>query len=261
MNVRNKVVLVTGSSKGIGAATAREFARAGATVILAARSLGPLEKQADAIRKVAGEVMIISLDVTSDESVTAAVARIYERFGRLDILVNNAGTGGRLGFWLDQQPTKMREMLEVHLFGMERMTRAVLPRMLERGEGTIVNIVSAIAWAPMATAAEYCAAKAAVLAFSQALQGEIKGRGVDVLVFAPGHANTDSAWPLETGQILTPEKVAHDLVRSITLRRKLFVSGLSNRNLVWLQRFFPSFAAQIITKIGLDAEKKMRRAS
>ncbi len=139
------------------------------------------------------------------------------------------------------------------MYGMARVTRALLPSMLSRRQGTIVNVVSALAWAPMSTAASYCAAKAGVLAFSEALRGELAGRGVDVLVFAPGHTKTDSAFPLRTGQILLPEQVARDLVRSLVARRRLFISGVSNRNLVRLKRLFPWLADRIITSIGLRA--------
>jgi short-subunit dehydrogenase len=253
MKVSEKVILVTGASKGIGAASAAELARRGALVVLAARSLQRLEARAAEIRQAGGKADIVHLDVTSDDSVALAIQTVLGRRGRIDTVINNAGDGGKLGLWLDQDRGKLREMLDVHLLGMERVTRAVLPSMLSRGRGTIVNVVSALAWAPMSAATAYCAAKAGVLAFSEALRGELADRGIDVLIFAPGHTKTDAAFPLKTGQILMPEEVARDLARSLEAGRPLFISGISNRNLVRLKRFWPGLAARIITNIGLQA--------
>lgn len=261
MNLRDKIVLLTGASRGIGAASATALATAGAHVVLAARSLEPLEERAREIRAGGGRATAIRMDVTSDESVRAAIAETWERVGSIDVAINNAGNGGVLGLWHDDPAEKTRDMLEVHFFGMERVTRALVPSMMAQGHGTIVNVVSAIAWAPMAGGAVYCSAKAAVLAFSQALRGELAPHGIDVLVFAPGHTKSGAEWPIETGQTLMPEDVARDLVRSIEGRRRTFVSGLSNRNLVLLQRLFPGLAARIITKIGLDAVERTKRLS
>jgi short-subunit dehydrogenase len=258
MTLEHRTILLTGASRGIGAASATELARRGAHVVMAARSLDPLEERAAAIRSAGGRATAIRLDVTRDDSVRDAIAEIAERVGPLDFVVNNAGNGGTLGLWHEESAKKTREMLEVHFFGMERVTRAVVPAMIARGHGTIVNVVSAIAWAPMAGGAVYCSAKAAVLAFSQALRGELAPHGVDVLVFAPGHTKSGAEWPIETGQILTTEEVARDLAGALEHKRRTFVSGLSNKNLVLLQRFFPSLAAKIITKIGLDAIERTR---
>jgi short-subunit dehydrogenase len=261
MNLRDRIVLLTGASRGIGGASAPALAAAGAHVVLAARSLDLLEERAREIRASGGKATAVRLDVTSDESVRYAIAEVAERVGPIDVVINNAGNGGALGLWHEDSADKTRDMLEVHFFGMERVTRALVPSMIARRHGTIVNVVSAIAWAPMAGGAVYCSAKAAVLAFSQALRGELAPHGIEVLVFAPGHTKSGAEWPIETGQILMPDDVARDLVRSIEGRRRTFVSGLSNRNLVLLQRLFPGLAARIITKIGLDALERTKQLS
>ena len=131
----NRVALVTGASSGIGAATARRLARAGLTVYGAARRLDRLaELAADGVRAV-------ELDVTSDDSMTAAVDHVLSEAGRIDVLVNNAGYGS-YGAIEDVPMAEARRQIEVNLFGLARMIQLVVPGMRGRGGGTIVNITS-----------------------------------------------------------------------------------------------------------------------
>jgi short-subunit dehydrogenase len=255
MHLANRVVLMTGASKGIGAAAAAELARRGAKVVLAARSLDLCEENAARIRRQGGEARAVRMDVTDDASVAQAMAQV----GPVDIVVGNAGDPGPVGLWMEQEQLFTREMMEAHFFGAQRVIRAALPGMVARGEGLVVSVVSALAWAAMPGAAAYCASKAAVLGFSDALRGELRGSGVDVLVFGPAHTATHAAFPIETPQVLTPEEVARDLARSIEAGRREFVSGLSNRNLVRLQRLFPRLAARIIGAIGLRAVAQLKQ--
>jgi short-subunit dehydrogenase len=258
MEPNGKVIVVTGASTGIGLASARALAREGASVVLAARSMDRLSAEADRIRAEGGTAMAVEMDVTSDASVAGAASAILGRFGRIDAVVNNAGNGGKLAFWASTDAAVTREMFEVHLFGMERVTRAVLPTMRDRGSGTIVNIASTVAWVPMPTAAAYCAAKAAVVAFSESLRGELASEGIEVVVFGPPHTSTDAGreWPLEGPRIFTPEWVAEELVRTLRRRRHRFLAGASNRALLTIQRIAPSLAMRIMKDIGLRAGSK-----
>lgn len=158
MDPRGKVIVVTGVSTGTGLACARSLAREGARVVLVARSLRKLEEAAAAIERAGGIAFPVAMNVTSDTSVATAVASVLERFGHIDAVVNNAGNGSKLAFGDSTDPSVTRALFEVHVFGMERVSRAVLPSMLARGSGTIVNIASTVAWVPMPAAA-YCAAK------------------------------------------------------------------------------------------------------
>ncbi|WP_437679218.1 SDR family NAD(P)-dependent oxidoreductase [Sorangium sp. So ce131] len=258
MELEGKVIVVTGASSGIGLASARALAREGARVILAARSMDRLSAEAERLRREGGTAMAVEMDVTSDASVEAAVASILERFGRIDVVINNAGNGGRLSYWESTDAAFTRAMFEVHLFGMERVTRAVLPAMRAQGSGTVVNIASTVAWVPMPTAAAYCAAKAAVVAFSEALRGELEGRGVRVIVFGPPHTRTAAgdAWPLEGPRTFAPEWVAEELIRTLRRGRRRFLAGASNRSLLMIQRVSPDLAARIMKDIGLRACSK-----
>jgi short-subunit dehydrogenase len=192
--------------------------------------------------------------------VAAAVAAVLARFGRIDVVLNNAGNGGELGFWAEAAPDHLRAMFDVHVFGMERVARAVLPAMLAQGSGTIVNVTSTVAWVPMPTAAAYSAAKAAVLAFSESLRAELAPRGIEVVLFAPPHTSTEAgrAWPLEGPRIQTPEWVAAELVETLRRGRKRRLAGASNRALLVIQRIAPAYAAYIMRRMGLEAGAKAR---
>jgi len=253
MKLRDKVALVTGASDGIGRAHARRLAKEGAQVILAARRLDVLEAEAAALRASGLRALALQLDVTSDDSVFACMVEIENRFGVLDILVNNAGNAGTLDFWLKHDAGDLRRMMEVHVFGMERVTRAALPAMLARGSGVIVNTASAVAWVPMPTAAAYSAAKAAVAAFTTALRAELHGKGVKVMLFTPAHTRTSSAWDLGSLPTVSAETCAAKLVTALKHDREEAIGGMTSGNLLTLARIAPKSARAIMRDMGLRA--------
>lgn len=253
MEPKGKVIVVTGASSGIGLAAARALVREGAHVVLAARSVDTLEAEADRLRGGGGSAVAVAMDVTSDASVVAAVETVVRRFGRIDAVVNNAGNAGRLSSWATAEPTATRSMFDVHVFGMERVTRAVLPHMLAQGGGTVVNIASTLAWVPMPMAAAYSAAKAAVLSFSESLRAELADRGIEVMLFAPPHTRTPSEMPLRGPRVFSPEWVADELVRSLRRGRACRLAGASNRALLVMRRIAPGVASRIMRDIGLRA--------
>lgn len=258
MDPKDKVILVTGASSGIGLATARALASAGARVVLAARSHEKLAAEAERIRRDGGSARALPLDVTSDASVGAAVADVLADCGRIDAVVNNAGNGGELRFWADAEPAHLRAMFDVHVFGAERVVRAVLPAMQAQRRGVIVNVASTVAWVPMPAAAAYSAAKAAVVSLSAALRAELAPHGIEVVLFAPPHTSTEAgrAWPLEGPRVRTPEWVAAELVETLRRGRATRLADPSNRMLLLLQRISPVYAAYIMRRIGLRAVAK-----
>jgi short-subunit dehydrogenase len=258
MKLAGKVVWITGSSQGIGAEAARQLAGQGAHVVLSARGRAGLEERAREIHAAGGDASVVELDVTDDASVARAVDEVLRRHGRVDVLVNNAGNGGSLGLFVDGSTADTRAMFDVHLFGTERMTRAVLPAMLERGAGRIVNVVSTVAYVPMPGAAAYCSTKAAVVAFTQALRGELADTGVELVLFSPPHTQTEAgkAWPLELPKQFSPAQAAEALVATLRKDRRDHLAG-GNQALLWLQRISPRWAEGIMRKIGLRATQRV----
>jgi NADP-dependent 3-hydroxy acid dehydrogenase YdfG len=248
MELRDKVILVTGASSGIGLAAAHALCAEGARVVFAARSLQKLEAEA---ARAGDRALAVALDVTSDASVAAAVESVLERCGRIDVLLNDAGNGGALRPWTAADPAATRELFEVHVLGAERMMRAVVPVMRAQGAGVVVNFASTVAWVPMPGAAAYSSAKAAVVALSHALRAELAGDGIDVRVFAPPHTSTEAgkAWPLGLPKIFEPEWVARQIVQALRGRRARVIPG-GNGMLLLLQRIAPALAARIMNRIG-----------
>lgn len=255
MDPKGKVILVTGASSGIGLASARALAREGAQAILAARSLDKLETEAATLRANGSAALAVRLDVGDPASVERAVTQILDQFGHVDVAINFAGNAGSLGLWQDSPADQLRAMIDTHLLGAERVARAVLPGMLARGSGRIVNVASTVGWAPMPAAAAYSAAKAAVLAFSEALHGEMRDHGIEVCVFAPPHTNTQAgrAWKMRGPRVFEPDWVARQLVHALRSDRTSFLAGSSNRLLLAIRRLSPAYARYIMRRIGLQA--------
>lgn len=184
------VFFVTGCSTGIGHATALHFARAGhrvyATMRTPGRSGGPLVRAA---ARLEGEVRLLPLDVTDQDSVDGAVGTALAESGAVDVLVNNAGVG-----WLgtvEETPVEwLRDTLETNVVGLARVTRAILPSMRERGEGTVVNVSSVAGRVASAVQGHYCASKWAVEGLSESLAQEVHRFGVRVVLVEPGFVRT-----------------------------------------------------------------------
>ena len=263
MKLNGKVVLLTGASDGIGRAAALALGRAGAQLLLMARSADKLEELTAEIRAKGGSAWTLPADITSQASVASALGKAEHRYEEIDVLINCAGNSGMLGYWLHDDEAKAQSLFDVHVFGMERMIRMVVPGMLRRGRGTIVNFSSTVGWVPMPTATAYSAAKAAVNAFSAGLRAELHGSGVRVLLFAPPHTQTKSGggWPISPPvKSFLPERVADDLLRALRSDRECWVCG-PNRTLLLLQRIWPWYAAFIMRFIGQKAAQRAGLAS
>ncbi len=187
----NKVVFITGASSGFGADAARLFAKEGSIVILTARRWERLTALAEKIRLEGGQAIPLRLDVTDQAQIEMAVRTIMDKYGRIDILLNNAGMGGLN--WLETfDPAADIDMqLNVNLRGTMQLTRAVLPWMLGRREGHIINMcsVAGLIAAPMYTV--YAATKFGMRGFTNALRREVGVLGIQVSGIYPGPATTE----------------------------------------------------------------------
>jgi NAD(P)-dependent dehydrogenase (short-subunit alcohol dehydrogenase family) len=182
--------IVTGASRGIGLAIAAALATEGADVCLMATDARRLAAAREELAGLPGRRLEIALDVTDREACRGAVARVLAEFGRLDVLVNNAGIHIARSF-LDHDPADFQRLLDVNLFGVIHMTQAVLPAMLERGYGRIVNLASTAGRWGSRNQSGYNISKHAVLGLTRCVALETAARGVTVNAICPGFVDTD----------------------------------------------------------------------
>ncbi len=191
MDLKDKVAIVTGASRGIGAATAVELARAGAKVVLAARSEAEIAKVADSIVSEGGSAIAKTCDVSSYSDVAALVAAAEEAFGPVDILVNNAGVIEPITHLATSDPEAWGKVVDINLKGVYYGMRAVLPSMQERKSGTIITIGSGAAHGAMEGWSHYCTTKAGALMLTKAVHKEAGAMGVRSINLSPGTVATE----------------------------------------------------------------------
>lgn len=189
-DLNNRTVFITGASRGIGAATAHEFARLGANVVLAARSTSDIEKHAAAIQADGGKALAVACDVADNTQVELAVKAAENAFGSVTVLVNNAGIIDPIGRMDDLDPADWGKVIDINVKGVYHCARAVLPGMQAAGGGTIVNISSGAATNAMEGWSHYCSSKAAVLMVTRCLHKEFADKGVRAVGLSPGTVAT-----------------------------------------------------------------------
>ncbi|MEM7190012.1 MAG: SDR family oxidoreductase [Pseudomonadota bacterium] len=188
-DLSGKTAIVTGASRGIGAATAKELAAAGASVVLTARSADQIEAVAEEINAAGGTATALTVDVASYGDVSGAIDRCVDQFGRLDVLVQNAGVIDPIGSLADSDPDEWTAAASINYFGIYNGLRAALPVMTAQGGGTIINLSSGAAHGPLEGWAHYCSAKAAAAMLTRCAHLEA-GNKVTVVGLSPGTVAT-----------------------------------------------------------------------
>lgn len=187
MQMDGKTVLITGASRGIGAAAARAFAEAGANVALVARST-------DEIAQIAGEIgekaIAIPCDVSRYAEVANAVSATAKAFGGLDVLINNAGVVDPIGHLQDADPDAWSRTIDINVKGVMHGMHTVMPGMIAQGHGTIINISSGAAHGPVEGWSAYCSSKAAVYMLTRVADKEARDKGLRILGLSPGTVAT-----------------------------------------------------------------------
>lgn len=255
ISLKDRVVLITGASSGIGARTAKLLAEKGAFPVLTARSAGKLKEVSSQIR---GPHAVYAMDVTDGEQVADITRQVIERCGKVDILLNNAGYGEFVPFMEAGGIDHFRDMMDVNYLGVVRCTRAVLPYMIQAGQGHIVNVASLAGKIGTANSSGYTATKHAVIGLTEALRLELRPKGILVSSVNPGPVDTpffdradpEGAYLGKIGWfIIPPEKVARAIVRVMERR-------LPEKDLPWLaaagariRRTFPRWTDAIAARI------------
>lgn len=187
MQMTDKVVIVTGASRGIGAETARVFGAAGARVALLARDDAAI---ADLAGEIGANAIAIPCDVSRYWEVEAAVAATIATFGRVDVLINNAGVIDPIAHLSDADPDAWGKAIDINLKGVFHGMRAVLPGMIAQGSGTILTVSSGAATHPIEAWSAYCASKAGALMLTRLADAENRAKGLRVLGLSPGTVAT-----------------------------------------------------------------------
>ncbi len=207
----NRVAFVTGSSRGIGRATALVLAQAGYDIVVASFEVEKNEEVAAEIRTTGVNAMTSNLNLTSLESIRSSFAEAYARFGHIDVLVNNAGIT-KDGLAMRMKPEDWSLVLQINLSGAFYAAQQVLPAMVKQRSGRIINIASVVGQAGNAGQANYVSSKAGIIGLTKALAQEVASRNITVNAVAPGFIETDMTAVL-------PQEVREKMLAAIPLKR------------------------------------------
>ncbi|QHT70066.1 3-ketoacyl-ACP reductase [Rhodocytophaga rosea] len=226
-SLKGKTALITGAGKGIGRAIALALAGEGVHTGLLARTATDLEKLATEIQGLGVKTSVATADIADMEAVNAAVAQVQKDLGPIDILVNNAGIAAFGGF-LQLEPAQWEQIVKVNVFGVYYITRAVLPQMIERKTGDIINISSTAGQRGSAQTSAYSASKFALIGLSESLMQEVRKHNIRVTSLTPSTVATELATSLKLTdgnpeKVMQPEDFAELIIAQLKLNRRVFV--------------------------------------
>ncbi|PMC38603.1 3-ketoacyl-ACP reductase [Bacillus sp. UMB0899] len=235
-SLKGKVALVTGAGKGIGRATAIALAHEGVNVALLARTEQDLVEVAKEIEALGVKTAYATADVSSIDDVNAAVEKLKTSLGPVDILINNAGIG-KFGKFLELEPEEWKKIIDVNLMGVYYVTRAVLPQLIDKNGGDIINISSTAGQKGAPVTSAYSASKFGVLGLTESLALEVRKHNIRVTALTPSTVATELAYKenLTDGnpeKVMQPEDLAEYMVAQLKLHPRIFIksAGLWSTN-------------------------------
>lgn len=254
MDFKNKIVLITGASSGIGRDTAIEFAKLGANIILVARDKAKLDQVATELKKFSISILVCQCDVSQKEQVKEMSELVLKKFDTIDILVNNAGFA-IYGSVSDLSIDEIESQMETNYFGMIYCIKNFLPIMLRKKSGHIVNVASVAASFGLPGIASYCASKFAMLGFSEGLKHELKGTGIGLTVVSPIMVRTNffdhpsfEKMPKYSPTSLSSKTVAKTILKASNSSRLEIIVPSIVRGAVWMKSTFPYLINPILGK-------------
>ena len=265
MDFKNKIILITGASSGIGKESAIEFAKLGANIILVARKKDKLEQVANELKKFNVSTLVCQCDVSKKDQVKEMSKIVLEKFESIDVLVNNAGFA-IYGSVDDLTIDEIESQMETNYFGMVYCIKNFLPSMLKKKSGHIVNVASVAASFGLPGIASYCASKFAMLGFSEGLKHELNNTGVGITVVSPIMVRTNffehpsfEKMPNFSPVSLSSKTVAKTILKAANSPRLEIIVPSVVRGAVWAKNTFPYVINPILGKSfkkQLDSIKK-----
>lgn len=240
---KDKIVFLTGASSGIGEAIAVEMGRRGAVLGLLARREDMLKDVAAKVEGAGGVAQIFPCDVTDEAAVSSAAEKLRAEFGRIDVMIANAGIGGKAKLADEMTPEHIGSVLSTNLMGGVNAVAAVLPQMIERGEGQIVAVSSLAGFRGLPRSAAYSASKAGMTAFFESVRLDVQDRGVLVTIIQPGFIKT----PLTSGRknkmpfLMELEDSVPYFLGAIEKKKKFAAFPWQLATFVRLGRIFPAW--------------------
>ncbi|MFE3977560.1 MULTISPECIES: 3-ketoacyl-ACP reductase [unclassified Priestia] len=228
-SLKGKVALITGAGKGIGRSTAIELAKEGVNIGLIARTEADLKAVASELEAFDVQVAYATADVSSMEEVNAAVEHLHTKLGATDILINNAGIG-KFGSFLELDPAEWKQIIDVNLMGVYYVTRAVLPQLIEKNGGDIINISSTAGQKGAPVTSAYSASKFGVLGLTESLALEVRKHNIRVTALTPSTVATELAYKenLTDGnpdKVMQSEDLAEIMVAQLKLHPRIFIKS------------------------------------
>jgi short-subunit dehydrogenase len=257
--MKEKVVIVTGSSSGIGLACAKEFAARGAIVVLAARSIDALATIKADLEAKGTKTLVVATDVSKEGDCQSLIEQTVKAFGKIDILVNNAGISMRALF-NDADLDVLRRLMDVNFWGTVYCTKYALPYILKSG-GTVVGVSSIAGFKGLPGRTGYSASKFAMNGFLESLRVENLNKGINVLTVCPGFTasnirnvalgkdgSAQGESPRDEQKMMQPVEVARHMISAIVKRKKLIVLTGQGKLVVLLNKLFPAWVDKLTLK-------------
>lgn len=254
--MKNKVVVITGASSGIGLACAREFARAGARLSLAARNEEKLQTLSEELQERGSEVLVVPTDVTREDQCKTLIDKTVERFGRIDVLICNAGISMRARF-IDLDLSVLHRLMDTNFWGCVYCTKYALPYLLE-SRGSLVGVSSISGFVGQPARTGYSSSKFALNGFLDTLRAEHRRDHLHVMVFAPGFTSSkvrfnaltadgspQGASPRAEDKMMSAEKAAAKMLRGVRQRKNRMVLTLEGKVAVFCSKFMPGLVSRV----------------
>jgi len=268
--MKNKVIIITGASSGIGEACAKQLAKRGANIVLAARNIEKLNAVADQLKEFGVEIFIVQCDVSIKENCKTLIDSTINKFGKIDILINNAGISMRAIF-NETKIEVVEKIMAINFFGTVYCTKYALPYLLE-AKGSVVGVSSIAGYVGLPARTGYSASKYAMQGFLDALRTENLKTGLHVMLACPGFTASNirntalsadgslqGESPREEKKMMTPEQVANYIASGIEKKKRSLTLTTEGKLAVFLSKLFPKFVEkQVYNKMAKEPDSPIK---